>query len=111
LRRAAVLNLERTNALAERVCAIDGFSRAFPTPVFNEVAIRVPAALGAARLLAELERRTILGGVDLGRWYPGLDDCILMNATEMTTPEDIDALCTALRDIVSVATESPAVHV
>ncbi len=111
LRRAAVLNLERTNALAERVCAIDGFSRAFSAPVFNEVAIRVPAALGAARVLAELERRSILGGVDLGRWYPGMSDCILMNATEMTTLEDIDALCAALREIVSVVAESPAVHV
>jgi hypothetical protein len=40
-----------------------------------------------------------------------MSDCILMNATEMTTLEDIDALCAALREIVSVVAESPAVHV
>jgi glycine dehydrogenase subunit 1 len=111
LRRAAVLNLERTNALAERVCAIDGFSRAFAAPVFNEVAIRVPAALGAPRLLEELEKRSILGGVDLGRWYPEFAGCVLMNATEMTTNADIDALCAALRDVVASLGESAALHV
>ncbi len=111
LRRAAVLNVERTYALAERVAAIDGFSRALGAPVFNEVAVRVPATFGAARVLAELERRSILGGVDLGRWYPEFADCVLMNATEVTTPEDIDALCVALGDIAAAARESAAVHV
>jgi len=111
LRRAAVLNLERTNELAERVGAIAGFSRAFATPVFNEVAIRVPAALGAERVLAELEKRSILGGVALGRWYPAFADCVLMNATETTTVADIDALCAALTEIAATARESAASHV
>jgi len=110
LRRAAVLNLERTNELAERVVAIDGFARAFAAPVFNEVAIRVPAGLKAANVLAELQRHAILGGVDLGRWYPELADCILMNATEMTTHADIDRLCVALRGVAGVA-RSEAAHV
>jgi glycine dehydrogenase subunit 1 len=111
LRRAAVLNLERANALAERVVAIDGFSRAFSAPVFNEVAIRVPANLGVDRLLAELATRRILGGVALGRWYPALADCVLMTATETTTPAEIDALCAALREIVAGAREGAALHV
>ena len=110
LRRAAVLNLERSHALAERVTAIEGFSRAFAAPTFNEVAIRVPAKLGAAAVLAELERRSILGGVDLGRWYPEFAGCILMTATELTTTADIDALCAALRDVVA-APGNAAVHV
>jgi glycine dehydrogenase subunit 1 len=110
LRRAAVLNLERTNELAERVVAIDGFARAFAAPAFNEVAIRVPAGLTAASVLAELQRHAILGGVDLGRWYPELADCILMNATEMTTHADIDRLCVALRGVAGVA-RSEAAHV
>jgi glycine dehydrogenase subunit 1 len=110
LRRAAVLNLERTNELAERVVAIDGFARAFVAPVFNEVAIRVPARLTATDVLAELQRQMILGGVDLGRWYPELADCILMNATELTTQADIDRLCVALRGVADGA-RSEAAHV
>jgi glycine dehydrogenase subunit 1 len=113
LRRAAVLNMQRTHELAERVTAIPGFSRAFATPTFNEIAIRVPTAIGAERLLAELAKRSILGGVPLGRWYPSLGDCILATATETTTPADIDALCAALGEIAAGTTsdESTPVHV
>ena len=110
LRRAAVLNLERTHELAERVTAIPGFERVFATPAFNEVAIRVPAALGAERVLAELAARSILGGVWLGRWYPELDDCLLMTATETTTSADIATLCSALREIAGSRT-GEAAHV
>ena len=99
LRTVAALNVERTHALIERVGAIPGFSRAFASPVFNEAAVRVPASTTAARVLAALQERKILGGVDLGRWYESLADCILMNATELTTPADIDALCAALTAI------------
>jgi glycine dehydrogenase subunit 1 len=99
LGRVAALNVQRANALIERVAALPGFSRAFSSPVFNEAAVRVPASTSAARVLAGLRRHKILGGLDLGRWYPQLSDCILMNATELTTPAEIDALCAALTEI------------
>ncbi|GAC1308240.1 MAG: aminomethyl-transferring glycine dehydrogenase subunit GcvPA [Vulcanimicrobiaceae bacterium] len=101
LRRAAVLNLERTHELARRVSRVPGFARAFEAPVFNEIAIRVPAGESAATILERLRDAKILGGVDLGRWYAGLADCILMTATEVTTPGEIDALCAALGAIVA----------
>jgi len=50
-------------------------------------------------VLAELERRRILGGLDLGRFYPELADCILMTATELTSSADIDRLTAALSEI------------
>ncbi len=101
LRRAAVLNLERTHVLAERVSRVPGFARAFAAPVFNEVVIRIPTGRRASDVLEALRARQILGGVALGRWYPGFADCILMNATEMTTHAEIDALCAALGDIIA----------
>ena len=56
----------------------------------------------AAAVLAKLQERQILGGVDLGRWYPELSTCILMNATELTTTGEIASLATALGEIVRV---------
>jgi glycine dehydrogenase subunit 1 len=103
LRRAAALNLERINRLAERVGAIEGFSRAFKAPVFNELVIRVPAGISAERVLAALREHKILGGLEIGCWYPELDDCILMTATETTTDAEIDELVDALRKIASPA--------
>jgi glycine dehydrogenase subunit 1 len=99
LRRAAALNLERANRMAERVSAIAGFSRVFAAPVFNEVVIRVPAGTSTERVLAALRDRRILGGLEIGCWYPELGDCLLMTATETTTDAEIDALVAALGEI------------
>jgi glycine dehydrogenase subunit 1 len=96
LRRCATLNAERVHALAENVTAVAGFTRRFACANFNEIAIRVPAGASAAAVLAALRERKILGGVDLGRWYPELADTILMTATELTTDREIDALGAAL---------------
>jgi glycine dehydrogenase subunit 1 len=96
LRRCATLNVERAHALAERVTAVPGFERRFTGATFNEFAVRVPSGTNAAAVLAKLRERKILGGVDLGRWYPELADCILMTATELTTDPEIDALASAL---------------
>ncbi len=108
VRRAAVLNLERTAALSAAVTAVPGFSRAFAAPVFNEIVVRVPAGATAARVLADLQAQRILGGVDLGRWYPQLADCILLCATEVTTTAEIEALAAALARFASK--ESVALH-
>src|SRR5271165_2279720 len=66
LRRCAALNLERTQRMIERVTALEGFERAFSGAVFNEAALRVPAGMSAAGVLAALRQSGILGGVDLG---------------------------------------------
>ena len=98
LRDCAAENLRLTQELAQRVCAIEGFAQRFDAPYFNEVVIQVPGS--AAHLLAELQKRNIVAGVDLGRWYPHLRDCILMNATELTTSADIAMLCANLGEVV-----------
>ncbi|HEY4747956.1 MAG TPA: hypothetical protein VIH38_10330, partial [Steroidobacteraceae bacterium] len=97
LRDCAALNVARTNELRRRVAEIPGFSARFTAPTFNEVVIRVPGR--AAAVLATLEEKQILGGIDLGRFYPELEDCILMTATELTSSADVDRLVTALSEI------------
>ncbi len=97
LRNCAALNVARTNELKRKVTALDGFSLRFEAPTFNEAAIRVPGR--AAGVLAALERKKIHGGLDLGRFYPELDDCILMTATELTSSADVDRLVAALSEI------------
>jgi glycine dehydrogenase subunit 1 len=94
LRTCATRNVERAHTLADRVCALPGFTRAFDAPVFNEFAVRVPVAVDT--LLHGLAQRGILGGIPLGRWYPEHGDLLLMNATELTTDREIDELAAAL---------------
>lgn len=100
LRDIASLNLERSRELATAVSQIPGVDLKFSAPFFNEIVVDVHEP--AAGVLMALQQRKILGGVDLGRFYPELTTCILMNATELTTTAEITALATALREVLHV---------
>jgi glycine dehydrogenase subunit 1 len=98
LRNAAALNLARSRELASAVANIDGVRLKHSVPFFNEFSVDVGRPAG--EVLAELAQRRILGGVDLGRFYPELATCILMTATELTTTGDINALAVALDEVL-----------
>jgi glycine dehydrogenase subunit 1 len=104
LRNCAALNVARTAGLRARVTAVPGVTAAFAAPAFNEFVVRVPGR--ASAVLAALREQKILGGVELARWYPELGEAILMTATELTTPADVDrlgiALAEAVRDVARV---------
>lgn len=98
LRNAASLNLARSRELASAVANIPGVRLKFSAPFFNEFVADVGRP--AAGVLAELQQRQILGGLDLGRFYPELSSCLLMTATELTTTGDIAALAHTLQEVL-----------
>ena len=100
LRDVAALNLERSRELATAVSKIDGIKLRFDAPFFNEVVVDVGTP--AVDVLAKLREHEILGGLDLGRFYPEYATCILMTATELTTTREIESLASALGEIVRV---------
>jgi glycine dehydrogenase subunit 1 len=102
LRDCAAHNVARARELAAKVTAIAGFRVRFAAPTFNEFVLHVPGR--AADVLTLLRDKRILGGLDLGGFYPELADCILMTATELTTSAEIEALAAALAEIVPHAT-------
>lgn len=101
LRDVAAHNLMQTATLRRAIEAIDGVAVAFEAPSFNEIVVRVPDR--AASVLAALQERGIVGGLDLGRFYPDLGDCILMAATELTRDAQIEQLASALKEIAADA--------
>ena len=100
LRDVAALNLQRSRELASAVANVDGVTMKFDAPFFNEFVADVGRP--ASDVLAPLQSLGILGGVDLGRWYPDLENCILMTATELTTTGDINALAGGLESTLNV---------
>lgn len=93
LRQLACINLERAHRAADRLCARGRWRRAFSGPFFNEWALRggdVPAALARARAAG------VLAGVPLGRWYPELEDALLLAVTELHDAAAIDRLVEVL---------------
>ena len=94
LRRVALASHANTRALVERLTAIDGVERRFGGPFFHECALKLP---GSARQVIEaLAKRDIVAGVSLGEDYDGLDDALLVCATETKTEEDLDRFATEM---------------
>jgi glycine dehydrogenase subunit 1 len=98
LRDCALENLAQTKKTRDAVCSVPGIGLAFGGATFNEFVVRVPAKAGD--VLAALRKRRVLGGLDMARFYPELDDAILITATELTTQSDIDALADGLRAVL-----------
>jgi glycine dehydrogenase subunit 1 len=101
LRDVAAHNLARTAELRAALAQIPGCEPVFGAPAFNEFVLRVPGP--ASDVLERLRDHHIVGGLDLGRFYPELADCILVNATELTTRAQIAHLATALREVAAHA--------
>ncbi len=95
----AMLNHARTCETAARLSAIPGVSVLNDT-FFNEFTVRLPKP--AAEVVEALAGRDILAGIPVSRLLPdaGLDDLLLVAATETTTAEDIAALGDALGEVL-----------
>jgi glycine dehydrogenase subunit 1 len=66
----------------------------FGGPVYNEFVVRTP--FPAEGILADLEHEQILGGIPLGRFYPGHENDFLVAVTELHTREQLDRFAGAL---------------
>ena len=92
LRQLASLNHARACEAADRLAAIPGVELVNDS-FFNEFTLKLPVeARPAVHALVE---RGVLGGVSLGRLYPGaeaLQNGLVVAVTETVTDEDIDAL-------------------
>ncbi len=98
LRDLAALNHARAVSAAERLSRVPGV-RLVNQSFFNEFALELDrASRDVVRTLAD---KGVLAGVSLGRLYPGevgLEKGLLVAVTETVTPEDIEALATALEE-------------
>lgn len=99
LTRLARLNHAAACDLADRLAAVRGVSVINDT-FFNEFTVRVPGS--AADVVEKLAARGILAGVPYSRLAPesGLDDLILVAATEVTTDDDRAAYASALKEVL-----------
>ncbi|HYL82210.1 MAG TPA: hypothetical protein VEU07_15435, partial [Candidatus Acidoferrum sp.] len=94
LREVALANLRKAAYAKERLGKVRGFGLRFSGPSFNEFVLKTRKKPGS--VLAHLLKRQIVGGLELGRFYPELSDCLLVCVTEQNSREAIDALAKAL---------------
>src|SRR6185369_15427630 len=100
LRQLASLNHARACEAADRLSGIPGVSLVNDN-FFNEFTLKLPVeARPAVHAMVE---KGVLGGVSLGRLYPGgdaLKNGVVVAVTETVTDEDITALEAALKEVV-----------
>ncbi len=99
LRDTAALGAARAKEL-ESALAAAGAPRVHTAPYLNEFAVRVPDAPEVHRRLLE---RGVLAGFPLATWYPDdpvLAEALLVCATEVTTPAEIERFAAALSEVI-----------
>jgi glycine dehydrogenase subunit 1 len=96
LRKLAAINHAKARELHDGLMGVPGVE-ILTQRFFNEIAIRVPT--DAAALVETLAGQDILAGVPVSRLSPkgGMDDVLLVCATETTISSDIAALVAALK--------------
>lgn len=88
-----------TQKLVAALTDIAGVETVFAAPTFHEVVLRLPQP--ATEVLAKLTDQRIQGGLALASAYPGLDNAILVCATETKTDADIQQFKAALADALA----------
>jgi glycine dehydrogenase subunit 1 len=104
LRETAELCARKAHYASRALSAVEGLSLRFNRPFFKEFTLRskVPASV----LLSHALEDGILAGLPLGRWLPGMKDCVTVAVTEKRTRGEIDALAASL-DAAIRSTHTP----
>jgi glycine dehydrogenase subunit 1 len=99
LRRVAEANHARACQLAEALSKVPGVE-VLNESFFNEFTVKLPKP--AVPIVDALAKAGIMGGVPAARLLPGrgLDDLVIVAATEMVGEGDIEAFGTALEEAV-----------
>jgi glycine dehydrogenase subunit 1 len=100
LRRMALLNHEKALATRDALAAIPGVE-ILTSRFFNEFAVRLPRP--AAEVVEALAQHQVLAGVPYSRLAPdaGMDDVLLVAATETTLDGDIQILARSLAKVLA----------
>ncbi|MBI2988928.1 MAG: aminomethyl-transferring glycine dehydrogenase subunit GcvPA [Deltaproteobacteria bacterium] len=89
MRRLAEANVGRAHDAQERLAKEAGLAPVFSGPFFNEFVLKVN---GLARRLSRFGIERIIPGIPLARWYPELQESLLVCVTEMNEGEEIEHL-------------------
>ncbi len=100
MRQVAELCYHKSHYAQRRIGEIDGFTVVDDEPFFKEFMVHCPRPVEEINRYL-LEEWDIVGGYDLGRDYPHLQDHMLLCVTEMNSREEIDALVEALEEVTS----------
>ena len=97
LRDVANLCLQKMSYAKNKIRELKGYTIPFSAPTFKEFVVKttVPSEKIQERLYSE----KIIGGLNLGTYYPELKDHILLSVTEKRSRQDIERLIQCLSQV------------
>ena len=98
LKETARLCLNKAQYAKERLKAIPGITVMETSPTFNEFVIRLP--MDAAEIAGEMIEAGFAPGFPLGRYYPDMDNYLLVAVTEKRSKYEIGAFAEALEHVL-----------
>lgn len=106
LKRVAELCYHKAHYAAQSIAELPGYtlwseaaSDGSEAAFFNEFVIRCPSPVD--EINDHLLEHGILGGYELGKDFPELEDAMLIAVTEMNSRDEIDALVDALAEVAN----------
>ena len=90
LQEVASQCIQKANYAYRSLTSMNGCEAVFSGPFFKEFVVRVNKPV--ADINRQLLAKGVLGGLDLGRYYPELEGCMLLCVTEKRTKQEIDRL-------------------
>ena len=97
IREIALQNLKTADALKNKLQHLKGFSLRFQSGTYNEFVLECPGP--AQELHSKLLEAGIVAGLPLGNFYPELENCLLLCATEMNSLESLDRFADQLSSL------------
>ncbi len=94
----ARLNYDKAQYAKVLLGGIRGVSLLTGGPTFNEFTLNLPMA--AATVSERLLAKGFAAGVPLGRWYPGMESCLVVTVTEKRSREEIENLAARLEEVL-----------
>lgn len=94
----ARLNYDKAQYAKSMLSALKGVSLVTGGPTFNEFTLRLPT--DAAAVVERLLAQGIAAGVPLGRWYPGMESCLVVTVTEKRSHTEIEILAARLQEVI-----------
>lgn len=97
LRKVALLSMERAHQAFEKIIELEGFEPYFEGPFVREFPVRTPKP--AQEVILTLIEHGLVAGIDAGRWFSGLNDCLIVAATEKRTTGEVAQLVSGLKGL------------
>ena len=105
LRQVAAKSHENASRLQSMVAGINGVTPIFNSPGFHEFVVQLDADIEG--VLRTMSAHGIQAGYNLGKDYEGLENCLLVCATETKTDADLQRYFELFERVMSLQSKAP----